>query len=424
MENLMRSQIESSFEAFEALENNNSNLAKLSILSEQNFNPVFNSLLEATYNPFKVYHIKKVPDIDMSGIGYTKENNYTFFLHLLDNLKDRVVTGHEAIEFVRRVFISMSQIERKWYWRVLTKDLNVGIQAKTINKAIPGLIPVFDVMLAQPFRSYPKEFILQPKFDGMRLLGSTTDGLLRSRNGKVIEGFDLIEEELRSLPSGYLIDGELLSGAKGKKDFNRLMTQAFRKSSGKQGVLYAFDIISEEEFNGRALLSPQAHRLLELDTMLKTHTQFNIKEVTRSVVMKADNIEPLVIEKIYNDCLDQGYEGLIVKDLWAPYQLKRSYAWQKIKPIETYDLKVIGIEPGEPGTKYEDLLGRLVVDFNGVEVRVGSGLSDDQRQLWWEEPDRVLGKTIEIECQETTTNKQETISLRFPRFKRLRQDKE
>lgn len=412
------------FNAFEQIESSNSRLWKLNVLSKNATNSVFQSLLKACYNQFLIYNIKKF-DVPYDRTPGDPIVNYGNFGKLLSHLHNRVYTGNAALNEIYRVFSTMNDLEVKWYSRVLKKDLDIGIQAKTINEAIPGLIPVFGVMLAQPFRSYPETFVLQPKFDGMRILGDTTTGKLYSRKGKLVEGFNDIEEELQKLPSGFFIDGEILAGAKGEKiqSFNKLMTQAFRKSSGKQGLLFAFDLVPIGVLKGMDS-APWITREEHLILIFQDIPLNFIKKVDSSPAITAEHSDVATfVDNHYANRLREGFEGLIIKDINAPYELKRSYSWQKVKPTETYDLKVIGIEEGNEGTKYVDQVGRLVCDFNGEEVRVGSGLTDDQRLDWWLNPDKIMGKTVEIMAQEQTSNKRGTKSLRFPRLKRIREDK-
>jgi DNA ligase-1 len=65
------------------------------------------------------------------------------------------------------------------------------------------------------------------------------------------------------------------------------------------------------------------------------------------------------------------------------------------------------------------MAGGVIVDFKGVPVRVGSGLSDSQRAFWYQDPDEIIGRTAEILYQNVTP----AGSLRHPRLKGLRGDK-
>jgi DNA ligase-1 len=411
---------ERTFEAFRELEITGSTIGKMTILSKYADLQPFRDLLVDTYNPFVVYNIRKLEDLAIPiHEGGSLENNYRRFRELLRLLSKRIVTGDAARSKVRDVFSQFNPSEYKWYGRVLTRDLNVGIQKKTINSVIPDLIPTFDVMLAKPISKYPSEFILQPKLDGMRIVVNTTTGQMFSRNGKEVLGYDTISEEAKKLPGGLWIDGEIMSGTK----FNSTMTQAFRHSSSKEGILNAFDIITHEEFESGKGREQLYIRDFVLGAQLSGLNLTSIVKVPSSPIISTREHNWLDrATEFYESYLSQGYEGAMVKDVESVYESKRSKSWQKLKPENDYSVKVIGIEPGKHDTKYEEQVGKLVCDFNGEEVRVGSGLSDEQRLQWWLDQTKIVGKIIDITGQEITDNKKGTHSIRFPRYKRIRID--
>jgi DNA ligase-1 len=412
----LEEQILRTFEEFERLEATMSKLDKETILRRNKDNLVMRNLLYLTYNPFKMYNVKQIPPIQNDSEGSIL-SNYDDFTELLALLESRAFTGNDAKALIQAVFSHMSPRELKWYTRVLRKDLNVGIQAKTINSCIPSLIPTFSVMLAHQFeeRKLPRRFKLQPKLDGMRIIGDTDTGLLFSRKGKIVSGFGELEESVRALPKGLIIDGEIVTG----KNFNHLMTQAFRKDADKKAFINAFDLIPREKFYNGFFEMSFWERDDELAELLHNQESPVIVKVDSSPIL-TDIDESM---KYYESFLEQGYEGAMIKDIEAPYECKRSYGWQKLKPVMTFDLEVIGVEEGKEDTKYSDCVGKLVCSYNGNEVRVGSGLSDYQRIIWWDDPTLIVGKIIEIEGQEITDNKRGTHSIRFTRFKRIREDK-
>jgi hypothetical protein len=112
-----------------------------------------------------------------------------------------------------------------------------------------------------------------------------------------------------------------------------------------------------------------------------------------------------------------GQEGLILRDPDGTWTAgARNEYLVKIKQDETFDLKVIGIQPG--GGKYKSTLGTLTVRFDGGTQNI-SGMSDEQRDAWWECPELILDKIVEVECMCVTTYGK----MREPRFKRIRDDK-
>ncbi len=87
-----------------------------------------------------------------------------------------------------------------------------------------------------------------------------------------------------------------------------------------------------------------------------------------------------------------GYEGLVVKPFDYRYEKRRSQSWLKMKDILSKDLKVVHYFEGTG--KYEGMLGGLIVDHKGKDVRVGGGFSDVQRQEYWKHI--PIGAIIEV----------------------------
>lgn len=412
--------VQDALDRLRRLEQESSNLGKKSILEGGRDNQVFRVLLISAYDPYRVYYIKDFTIESEPVEDSCLVDNLCGFLELLQTLQERKVTGKSALELVKNLFSLFSAEERKWYGRVLKKDLNIGIKSKTINSVLPGLIPEFGVQLAREYDGrLPRRVIVQPKLDGYRVLGSTTTGKLYSRNGKLIEGYGEIERQLRLLPRGLVIDGEIIS----RDSFKGTQQSVFRKSTRKEGLLDAFDLICET--------SSELERVDQLGRMWKLREILNACMTTSILPLEYRVIDSFSVEdrrarvqNYYEHCIFLGYEGIMIKDAEAPYERKRSYNWQKLKPVNSIDLRVIGVEPGGSDTKYEDCVGRLVCDFEGNEVRIGSGLLDEQREAWWINPNLIIGKTIEVLYQEISNNQSGGRSLRFPRFKRIRPDKD
>ena len=119
-----------------------------------------------------------------------------------------------------------------------------------------------------------------------------------------------------------------------------------------------------------------------------------------------------------------GYEGIMLKDPLALYECKRSVSWLKIKPFIEVSLNVVAVEEGTG--KNAGKLGALVCegtdDGKFIRVNVGSGLTDDQRDSFWQFKDDCIGMVAEIRADAATLNQDSTdvYSLRFPRFLRFR----
>jgi len=131
------------------------------------------------------------------------------------------------------------------------------------------------------------------------------------------------------------------------------------------------------------------------------------------------------LERYAKDNVNAGFEGIMIKNMDAPYQCKRSTDWMKFKPVYDYDLTVIGIEEGTG--KNIGRMGALVCegidDGKHITVNVGSGYTDVERQSYWDDKESVIGQTAVVMADAITQNQDGSYSLRFPRFKTFRDDK-
>jgi len=120
--------------------------------------------------------------------------------------------------------------------------------------------------------------------------------------------------------------------------------------------------------------------------------------------------------------VDGGYEGVMIKDVDAPYECKRSHSWLKMKPFIEVSLEVKDVEEGTG--RNVGKLGAFVCegldDGRNIKVNVGSGFSDSDRDNFWNGRSTLIGNIVEVRADAITQNQDGTYSLRFPRFKTFR----
>lgn len=115
---------------------------------------------------------------------------------------------------------------------------------------------------------------------------------------------------------------------------------------------------------------------------------------------------------------DVGGEGIVLNAIDAFYQPgKRNESMIKIKRVLSYDLEVVGVYEGKG--KYAGTLGGLVCRWRGGKTIKVSGMSDDQRNEWYRNPDRIIGRIVEVHAMDESSKG----LLREPRFKVVRFDK-
>lgn len=125
------------------------------------------------------------------------------------------------------------------------------------------------------------------------------------------------------------------------------------------------------------------------------------------------------VQAIFTRLVAEGHEGGMVKLLNAPYKLRRSEGWQKVKPFISTEMEIVGFQEG--AGKYVGAMGALICkDVKGVQVAVGTGFDDDTRRRFWAEQAELLGKIVEVKSQGGTSCK---ATMRHPVFMRMRPDR-
>jgi DNA ligase-1 len=389
------------------------------------------------YNPFYVFGIRQVPETN----GLTgKQNPWPRFWALLEDLRTRGITGNRARDKIQECAEQFDSDEwNNLARRVLIKDLRCGISEKTLNKVLGKTeykIPIFSCQLAQDSTDQPKKLKgikrLEVKLDGVRVLAVVSGDVctLYSRNGKEFENFpqiaDFIEENRKAFQYGtgfagqYVLDGEIVG-----ESFQALMKQAQRKSNAKTDnmVYHVFDIVPLSEFR-EGFCNLQQHKRIDLLKRTQAHLPENgCVRIMPGMDVDLDTAEGHdVMRRFAEASVEEGYEGIMIKSMDAPYECKRSDFWMKWKPTITVDLNIVGFEEGTG--RNSGRLGAIVCEGedNGrkICVNVGSGFSDSDRDEYWSNRDALLGDVVEVQADVVTQNQDGSYSLRFPRFMRFR----
>jgi DNA ligase-1 len=353
---------------------------------------------------------------------------------LADQLINRELTGHAARDAIE-LFMSVATVEQwnGFYRRILIKDLRCGVSEKTVNKIAPGTVPVFTCALAHDSAKHEKKMAgkkqIEVKLDGVRVLAVCKGGKVElfSRNGKQFHNFDHIIAEIEAVlaakPAPYdcVLDGEVMSA-----DFQDLMKQLQRKDGKKatDAVLHLFDFIPLKDFLEGGWDKPQTYRsnlvkywVLENQDLLEHVQALDWEDVDLDTPEGQERFVAL-----NKQAVDGGYEGVMIKDIDAPYECKRTHAWLKAKPFIEVTLEVTDIEEGTG--RNEGRLGAFVCegvdDDRHIAVNVGSGFTDANRDDFWNHRDSVKGNLVEVRADAITQNQDGTYSLRFPRFKTFR----
>jgi DNA ligase-1 len=350
-------------------------------------------------------------------------------------LYTRQLTGHDARDAIELALSASTQSEwNDWYRRILIKDLRCGVSEKTVNKIKKNAVPVFECMLAHDGANHEKKItgkkLLEPKLDGVRVLTfvnmDNRTVTQYTRNGKVLENFShitkAIEDNIDLIGRSVILDGEMISTS-----FQALMKQVHRKSDVKSddAVLMVFDIIPLSEFKAGKSVMGQKRRSNMLQGMKAIFEKIGGVGIIPQIEVDLDSYVGELQFKEYNkQAIADGYEGIMIKDLDAKYECKRSVSWLKMKPFIEVSLAVVAVEEGTG--KNEGRLGALICEGNDdgkfIRVNVGSGFTDDQRTEYWNDKESLEGQIVEVRADAATRSQdsEDIWSLRFPRFLQFR----
>lgn len=405
----------------------------------------------AALDPFVRYHINKRFDVESGSATWSGafDNHGVNVWRLLSDLSDRIISGQSAIRSIEATVEVLDPYSQELLWRVLTKDLRCGAGPKTFNKVVPGFVPLFEMQTCHaydPKRVTQWPVVCEIKYDGTRVACVWEDSTLTivSRNGLPMPGFEPFARDMQArmralqecgvdLPD-MILDGEMDS----VEGFYETVGGARRKDGQGEFVLRLFDAVPLAPFKAGSSNVSWGQRC---DVARRLAQVLNTSTITFTPGIECHTDEQ--VRHVYEHARSKDHEGIIVKQPDAPYECKRGYHWMKIKSRATVDIPVIGCEEGTG--KYVGMLGAVICDLEGKEVRVGTGFSDKERQsLWldhtqagsivettsWEEeldcyvPSEyerrpVVGRMLEVEYAEKTPDG----SLRHPRAVRWRGDK-
>ena len=425
-------------EIIKHLEADNSKLAKQAILLEamqEGLDEFFEGITMAL-DPLVTFGVKKVPERSdvLTGQGL----DWITFKSLAFQLINRELTGHAARDAIELAMsVATTEQWNMFYRRILIKDLRCGMSEKTVNKVAKDFpqyaVPIFGCQLAHDSANHEKKMTgikqIEVKLDGVRVLAICRSGKVElfSRNGRQFHNFPHIVAEIEAVlavkPAPYdcVLDGEVMSA-----DFQDLMKQLQRKDGKKatDAVLHLFDFIPLVDFLKGSWDTDQTRRsnlvkywVLENEDLLQHVQACEWEDVDLSTTKGEERFVEL-----NKAAVKGGYEGVMIKDVNAPYTCKRSHAWLKAKPFIEVTLEVVDVEEGTG--RNEGRLGAVVCtgvdDGKDIRVNVGSGFTDDNRTAFWTERDDLIGQLVEVRADAVTQNQDGTYSLRFPRFKTFR----
>jgi len=408
----------------------NSNSDKLQVIRDFSNDAEVMQALRYTYTPFKQYYVtskncKKRSDL----VKYGYKDLFT----LLDALADREITGHLAISYVNG-FISANPDYEELIFNIIDRNLKTRSTTSMINKIVPGLVPTFDVALADTYKDSTKKKVdfnkdswyVSRKLDGVRCIAYVDESgepKFFSRSGKEFDTLGKIAKQIKKAGLRKIVlDGEIcMVDENGDEDFQGIIKEIKRKDHTIQTPKFlVFDILHQDEFDNKISDRIFSERQDELETFFDTY-DFDgfIEQVYQFYVDSEEDLQDHM-----DTAVQFNWEGLMLrKD--APYQGKRSSDIMKVKKFHDAEYVVIDTENAinrvivNGREVEEEMLRNVIVEHKGNRVQVGSGFSQDQKRYYYQNPEEILGRTITVQYFEETTDQNGNHSLRFPVIKAI-----
>lgn len=420
---------------FDSLQATNGRIEKENILKENIDNEMFKFTLHFLLNPFitaglSTKKINKNVEIISSLPLAQNENEIVSFKNLLDYIRINNTGRDIDIAICQLFFRNFENEMQEFIKSILTKSLKIGLDSKTVNKIYgDNFIPTFNVMLGTAIEKCKINngdwFSIGKKINGSRCVFYKDD--LYTRSGKKYIGLEHIIKDLKQIliNSNIVVDGELVGKNKNNlsdsENFQQSVGIANSKAETKEELkLVIFDIITVSDFEGGKSKLTYSDRKAELESLRETIEQLNLENV-EVVEIFYEGTDQSQIWKWLDYAEQNDIEGIMV-NLDTPYECKRTKNLIKVKKFKTCDIRCFSMEKGI--NKYSETLGAILCIYKGFPLAVGSGFTDEQRNYYWNNPQEIVGKIVEIKYKEETKNKNGGLSAQFPIFQNIRLEKD
>lgn len=257
------------------------------------------------------------------------------------------------------------------------------------------------IMLCYPFEEkrlakWEPPYIVQPKLNGERcraIIDADGEVELLSSELNIVTGVPHIREQIKSLGLRNVeFDGELYRHGMPFSEIHSIV------SRGEDNLRDDYELIQYHRFD----LVTSAPQIIRTSNLLEAPETSHLKTVYSEIVEDLDS----VISAVDNFVAD-GYEGIVVRNLSAPYVRKRSVNMMKWKPRKTDTYMIVDFreEVDKHGVPKGSLGAVICIGADDETFRVGSGFTQEQRRVLWEHRGELPGKFITVAYQNLTSKR-------------------
>ncbi len=266
-----------------------------------------------------------------------------------------------------------------------------------------------NIMKCVPFEEkrllkWQPPFIVQPKYDGIRCRAIQLENgewLLLSSEENPIFSVPHINEGLKKMGLHDIeLDGELYCHGMSFEGITSITSRTVNLHPDHKTIkFHIFDYISDE---------PNAVRTPSISSIIPSTSFTEI-----APFWLCNDLDDIM--RTYDNLIDLGYEGIIVRNAYAPYVRKRSIYVMKFKPKkeDIYEILSYNEEFSNEGVPKARLGSITCASGDGHTFNVGTGFSDELRHSLWAKRENLKGNFIRVQYQHLTSGKKVP---RFPVF--------
>ena len=415
---------------FKQIQNTSSTNDKKSIIVANKDNELFKKCLKFLLDSNLVTGISsKKLGKKLSDMTFSIQDECHSFEEVMEYLLKHN-SGKDYDIFAMQLFLkTVPENDREFYEQMITKKFKLGADKKVVIACIPGLIPSWDIQQAYPLseKNEPKEgewFALSQKLNGNNC--SFYKGRLISRQGKEFTRLQHIIDDIQKLPKheNFFLNGELVrkntDNISDEENF-QIGTGIINSDSEDKTCIYfkIYEVLPNEEFEkGESKLTYKDRRHDVLNPLAITISRNNLENI-EVVPILYEGTDKSKIDELLAEMDSKGLEGLMLnKD--TKWKNKRNNGILKVKSWKSADLLCTGVIEGEG--KNKGTLGSIECDYKGFKLGV-PGFTDEMRDYYWNNPNEIIGKIVQIKFKDETKNKQGGLSVNFPSFQCIRHDK-
>jgi DNA ligase-1 len=438
---------------FDEIANESSTIKKTEIVTKYSDNELFKKVLYMANSKRIKFFIKQIPEYEKNTYELGNDLSDKELIWALDELEPimtRVQTGHTAINHLKSILENSERETAYIIERIIEKDCKIGFGTRMINKVFPDLIEKTGYQGCKP---YTKEGILKllakgPCFSDVKMDGRYMNAVVQggeldpeSRQGEptILED-NVLFEELRSLPDcvlngypRYISNGIITSliSISTKRSEGKDVTKELAKFEKKHlpfkealsKIRYtAWDMLTLDEYYTRKCKRPYKVRKAELVKLLKgteTTAYQTLSVVDSRIVTTLKEVMDHFDEVVAADG-----EGTVVKSLDGVWVDSKPSYQIKVKKEITLDLRIIGYNYGNKGTKNEFVISSINVKSEDDKLFTSpGGMDEDTMDYVTDHQEELMNTILEMKCSGLSQDSKGNYSTLHPRYGKRRDDK-